>query len=80
MDVLLPHLSTLVLQIRRNVQLFCSSSGNKELSRLVLTGGEPAAGAGGQIGSELNCEVLHPDPFALFGKPPRGGGLMGPST
>lgn len=29
-DVLLPHLSTLVLQIRRNVQLFCSSSGNKQ--------------------------------------------------
>ena len=37
--LLLPHLSTLVLQVRRNVQLFCSPSGNKELSKLVLTGG-----------------------------------------
>ncbi|MFH6561807.1 pilus assembly protein PilM, partial [Aeromonas caviae] len=75
-DVLLPHLSTLVLQIRRNVQLFCSSSGNKELSRLVLTGGGSLLpGLAGQIGSELNCEVLHPDPFALFGKPQGEGGL-----
>lgn len=75
-DVLLPHLSTLVLQIRRNVQLFCSSSGNKELSRLVLTGGGSLLpGLTGQIGSELNCEVLHPDPFALFGKPQGEGGL-----
>ncbi|MFQ2529273.1 type IV pilus biogenesis protein PilM, partial [Aeromonas caviae] len=70
------HLSTLVLQIRRNVQLFCSSSGNKELSRLVLTGGGSLLpGLAGQIGSELNCEVLHPDPFALFGKPQGEGGL-----
>ncbi|WP_043762122.1 PilM family type IVa pilus assembly protein TapM [Aeromonas taiwanensis] len=69
-DVLLPHIATLVLQIKRNVQLFCSSSGNKELSRLVLTGGGSLLpGLAAQLGSELNCEVLHPDPFVLFGKP-----------
>ena len=76
-DVLLPHLNTLVLQVKRNVQLFCSSSGNKELSKLVLTGGGSLLpGLVGQLGSELNCEVLHPDPFALFGKPRGEGGLI----
>ena len=76
-DVLLPHLNTLVLQVKRNVQLFCSSSGNKELSKLVLTGGGSLLpGLVGQIGSELNCDVLHPDPFALIGKPKGEGGLI----
>ncbi|MGY3884430.1 MULTISPECIES: PilM family type IVa pilus assembly protein TapM [Aeromonas] len=74
-DVLSPHLSSLVLQVRRNVQLFCSSSGNKELSRLVLTGGGSLLpGLAQQIGRELNCDVLHPDPFVLFGKPKGDGG------
>lgn len=75
-DVLQPHLNSLVLQIRRNVQLFCSSSGNKELSRLVLTGGGSLLpGLIDQLGRELNCEVFHPDPFAVFGKPKGEGGL-----
>lgn len=75
-DVLQPHLNSLVLQIRRNVQLFCSSSGNKELSRLVLTGGGSLLpGLVDQLGRELNCEVFHPDPFAVFGKPKGEGGL-----
>lgn len=74
-DVLQPHLHTLVLQAKRNVQLFCSSSGNKELSRLVLTGGGSLLpGLVELLGRELNCEVFHPDPFALFGKPKGEGG------
>lgn len=76
-EVLLPHLNTLMLQVRRNVQLFCSSSGNKALPRLVLTGGGSLLpGLVEQIGSELSCEVLHPDPFALLGKPKGEGGLV----
>ncbi|MGY3902279.1 PilM family type IVa pilus assembly protein TapM [Aeromonas lusitana] len=75
-DVLLPHLNTLVLQVRRNVQLFCSSSGNKEVPKLVLTGGGSLLpGLVEQVARELNCEVSHPDPFALFGKPKGEGGL-----
>ncbi len=69
-NVLLPHLNSLVLQIKRNVQLFCSSSGNKELARLVLTGGGSLLpGLVETLARELNCEVIHPDPFQLFGKP-----------
>ena len=65
-------------QVRRNVQLFCSSSGHRELSRLVLTGGGSLLpGLAAQVGSELNCEVLHPDPFALFGKPKGEGAAHG---
>ncbi|MGY6038657.1 PilM family type IVa pilus assembly protein TapM [Aeromonas sp. AE23HZ002T15] len=76
-EVLQPHLNTLVLQVKRNVQLFCSSSGNKELSRLVLTGGGSLLpGLAKQIGSELGCDVSHPDPFVLFGKPKGEGGLI----
>nr|WP_269745134.1 PilM family type IVa pilus assembly protein TapM [Aeromonas tecta] len=76
-EVLMPHLNTLMLQVRRNVQLFCSSSGNKELPRLVLTGGGSLLpGLVEQLGSELHCEVFHPDPFALLGKPKGEGGLV----
>ncbi|MCW0505046.1 PilM family type IVa pilus assembly protein TapM [Aeromonas piscicola] len=76
LDVLLPHINALLQQVRRNVQLFCSSSGHRELSKLVLTGGGSLIpGLVAQVGNELNCEVLHPDPFALFGKPKGEGGL-----
>ena len=69
-DVLLPHIHVLLQQVRRNVQLFCSSSGHRELSKLVLSGGGSLLpGLVNQLGNELNCEVLHPDPFALFGRP-----------
>ncbi len=78
LDVLLPHMNALLQQVRRNVQLFCSSSGHRELSRLVLTGGGSLLpGLAAQVGSELNCEVLHPDPFALFGKPKGEGAVHG---
>lgn len=70
LDVLMPHMNTLLQHVRRNVQLFCSSSGHRELSKLVLSGGGSLLpGLAAQVGSELNCEVLHPDPFTLFGKP-----------
>ena len=45
---------------------------------LVLTGGGSLLpGLAAQVGSELNCEVLHPDPFALFGKPKGEGAVHG---
>ncbi|WP_219590342.1 PilM family type IVa pilus assembly protein TapM [Aeromonas salmonicida] len=77
LDVLLPHINALLQQVRRNVQLFCSSSGYRELSKLVLTGGGSLLpGLVSQLQDELNCDVLHPDPFSLFGKPKGEGGVV----
>ncbi|MFB2864172.1 PilM family type IVa pilus assembly protein TapM [Aeromonas sp. MdU4] len=70
LDVLMPHINALLQQVRRNIQLFCSSSGYREISKLVLTGGGSLLpGLLVQVKDEVNCEVLHPDLFALFGKP-----------
>ncbi|PKQ74922.1 pilus assembly protein PilM [Aeromonas sobria] len=70
LDVLMPHINLLLQQVRRNIQLFCSSSGYRELSTLVLTGGGSLLpGLVVLVKEEVNCEVLHPDLFALFGKP-----------
>ena len=56
--------------MRRNIQLFCSSSGYRDIAKLVLTGGGSLLpGLLVQVKEEVNCEVLHPDLFALFGKP-----------
>lgn len=74
MDVLMPHINALLQQVRRNIQLFCSSSGYREISTLVLTGGGSLLpGLVVQVKEEVNCEVLHPDIFALFGKPQSQG-------
>lgn len=70
LDVLMPHINALLQQVRRNIQLFCSSSGYREISKLVLTGGGSLLpGLSLQVQEEANCEVLHPDLFAMFGKP-----------
>jgi type IV pilus assembly protein PilM len=67
-EVLQPYLQSLLQQVRRNIQLFVSSSGQRELSKLVLTGGGSlVAGLADMLHQELSLEVLHPDPFALFG-------------
>lgn len=70
LDVLMPHINLLLQQVRRNIQLFCSSSGYRDIAKLVLTGGGSLLpGLLVQVKEEVNCEVLHPDLFALFGKP-----------
>ena len=70
LDVLMPHINSLLQQVRRNIQLFCSSSGYRDIAKLVLTGGGSLLpGLLVQVKEEVNCEVLHPDLFALFGKP-----------
>lgn len=67
-DVTEPHLATLLQHIKRNTQLFCSSSGFRDISDLVLTGGASlVAGLPAYLARELEIEVLHPDPFAEFG-------------
>lgn len=70
LDVLMPHINLLLQQVRRNIQLFCSSSGYREISKLVLTGGGSVLpGLLVQVKEEVNCDVVRPDLFALFGKP-----------
>ncbi|MFM4702048.1 type IV pilus assembly protein PilM [Aeromonas bivalvium] len=69
MEVLQPYLQSLLQQVRRNIQLFASSSGQRELAKLVLTGGGSlVAGLTEALRQELSLEVLHPDPFVLFGR------------
>lgn len=69
MEVLQPYLQSLLQQVRRNIQLFASSSGQRELAKLVLTGGGSlVVGLADMLRQELSLEVLHPDPFALFGR------------
>ncbi|PJG60726.1 type IV pilus assembly protein PilM [Aeromonas cavernicola] len=68
-NVLVPHISALIQQARRNVQLFCSASGYRELGQLVLTGGGSLLpGLVSKIKDEVNYEVVQPDPFMLFAK------------
>lgn len=64
MDVLAPYITLLVQQVRRNIQLFCSSSSYREVNMLVLSGGGSLIpGLAEQLAMELQIEVKHPDPF-----------------
>lgn len=68
MDVTEPHMATLLQHIKRNTQLFCSSSGFREISELVLTGGASLVpGLPAYLARELEIEVRHPNPFSEFG-------------
>ncbi|MGL5661746.1 MAG: type IV pilus assembly protein PilM [Aeromonas sp.] len=74
--VLTPHINSLLQHVRRNIQLFCSNAGQRELSALVLTGGGSLLpGLLIQLNKEINCKVLHPDLFTLFGRP-KGGATL----
>ena len=69
MDVLAPYITLLVQQVRRNIQLFCSSSGHREVDMLVLSGGGSLIpGLAEQLAMELQIEVKHPDPFSVSPK------------
>ena len=47
LDVLLPHMNALLQQVRRNVQLFCSSSGHRSFQTGAHRRWQSAARAGG---------------------------------
>lgn len=69
MDVLAPYITLLVQQVRRNIQLFCSSSGYREVDLLLLSGGGSLIpGLAEQLAMELQVEVKHPDPFSISPK------------
>ncbi|WP_199911649.1 type IV pilus assembly protein PilM [Dongshaea marina] len=64
-DVFAPYMTNLIQQVRRNIQLFCSSGSYREVNQLVLTGGGSLVPSlPSQLATELELEVLHPDPFA----------------
>ncbi|MFP2769710.1 type IV pilus assembly protein PilM [Oceanisphaera sp. KMM 10153] len=61
------HINTLLQHIRRNIQLFCSSSGNKPPPALFLSGGGSQLPSLAQIlQQELSLPVLQPDFGRLF--------------
>jgi type IV pilus assembly protein PilM len=61
------HINTLLQHIRRNIQLFCSSSGNTPPSALFLSGGGSQLPELAQILQlELSLPVLQPDFDRLF--------------
>ncbi|MGL5947565.1 MAG: type IV pilus assembly protein PilM [Aeromonas sp.] len=65
--LLVPYLTHVLQQMRRQVQLFTSSTGKKELACVVLSGGGSLLpGLLPQARQEFACEVLQPDPLALF--------------
>lgn len=69
MDVLAPYITLLVQQVRRNIQLFCSSSGHREVDMLILSGGGSLIPSlAEQLAMELQVEVKHPDPFSVSPK------------
>ncbi|RJG42356.1 pilus assembly protein PilM [Motilimonas pumila] len=66
-DVMAPFVTSAIQHIRRNIQLFCSSSGYSQVDKIVLTGGGsllPELVA--QIESELEIPLVHANPFTGF--------------
>jgi len=69
MDVLAPYITLLIQQIRRNIQLFCSSSGYRNVDMLVLSGGgSMIPGLSQQLAMEMQLDVRHPNPTELMSK------------
>ena len=66
-DVLAPFITSAIQHIRRNIQLFCSSSGYSKVDKLVLTGGgNLLPELVSQIESELEIPLILANPFANF--------------
>lgn len=66
-DVEQQHINTLLQHIRRNIQLFCSSSGNQPPPALFLSGGGSQLAELAQVlQQELSLPVLQPDFERLF--------------
>ncbi len=66
-DIEQQHINTLLQHVRRNIQLFCSSSGNKPPPALFLSGGGSQLPELAQIlRQELSLPVLQPDFERLF--------------
>ncbi len=67
LDVLAPFVTSAIQHIRRNIQLFCSSSGFAQVDKILLTGGGnllPELVT--QVEAELEMETVLANPFSKF--------------
>ncbi len=65
-DVVNSYINQLTQHIKRNIQLFCSSSGHRTVDVLVLSGGGSLIpGLRQQLALQLDMDVRHPDPVQL---------------
>ncbi|WP_394129264.1 pilus assembly protein PilM [Shewanella maritima] len=63
-EVLSPFQTQLLQQIKRTIQIYCTSSGNEKVDYIVLCGGTAALeGMAGLITSELGVHAIVADPF-----------------
>ena len=63
-DVVNSYINQLAQHIKRNIQLFCSSSGNKNVDMLVISGGGSLVqDLQQQLAIQLELDVRHPNPF-----------------
>lgn len=63
-DVINSYINQLAQHIKRNIQLFCSSSGNKNVDMLVISGGGSLIqDLQQQLALQLELDVRHPNPF-----------------
>ncbi len=70
-DVVNSYVTQLSQHIKRNIQLFSSSSGNRNVDLMVLSGGGSLIpGLKQQLSQQLDMEVRHPDPSLLYNKKP----------
>ncbi len=66
-DVVNSYINQLTQHIKRNIQLFCSSSGNRTVDILMLSGGGSLIpGLRQQLALQLEIDVRHPDPAVLY--------------
>lgn len=66
-DVVNSYINQLSQHIKRNIQLFCSSSGHRTVDVLVLSGGGSLIpGLRQQLALQLEMDVRHPDPVSLY--------------
>jgi type IV pilus assembly protein PilM len=66
-DVVNSYINQLTQHIKRNIQLFCSSSGNRTVDILLLSGGGSLIpGLRQQLALQLEMDVRHPDPVLLY--------------
>lgn len=66
-DVINSYINQLTQHIKRNIQLFCSSSGHRTVDVLVLSGGGSLIpGLRQQLALQLEMDVRHPDPVLLY--------------
>ncbi|WP_116474285.1 type IV pilus assembly protein PilM [Zobellella maritima] len=73
-DIEQQHINAILQHVRRNIQLFCSSSGKKAPQGLVLSGGGSLLpGLTDVLRQELGMPVIQPDFVSLFNGKESGG-------